>query len=143
MMKISELRSSLKKRLWHIPFCGLLPAILFGLAEVIYFDKTGDLPRLRNIWYLVIILPYLAGAGTTLFAGGTLRLKRIVSATISGVLTGVFYAIITIFTARSEGLEFAAGDVISWFAWRIFSFSIIATVAAIITELKLGDPDLK
>lgn len=143
MRRRTELRAVKKPRLWHIPFCALVPAVLFGLAEVIYFDKTGHLPRLRNIWYLVIILPYLAGSATTLLAGGMVRWKRIISATISGVLTGGFYAIITIFIAQSKGMEFAAGDVISWFAWRMFPFAIISTLAAIITELKLGDPDLK
>jgi ABC-type Co2+ transport system permease subunit len=137
------MRASLKKRLWHIPFCALVAAVLFGLAEVIYFDKTGHLPRLRNIWYLVIILPYLAGAATTLLAGGMVRWKRIISATISGVLTGGFYAIITIFTAQSQNIELTSGELVSCFAWRMFPFAVISTLAAIITELKLGDPDLK
>ena len=143
MLKVSEIRISLKKRLWHIPFCALIPAVLFGLVERIYLDKTGQLPGLKTIWYLVIVLPYLAGALTTFYAGGMARLKRVISATAAGALTGLFYAIITTFTAQSQNIALSAGSIISCFAWRMFPFAVISTIAAIITEIRQPDPDLK
>jgi len=143
MMKISEIRSSLKTRLWHIPFCALIPAVVFGLAERVYFDKIGLLPDLKDIWLLAIILPYIAGDTATRYAGGMVRLKRVISGTITGALMGVFYAIITIFTAQSQNIELSSGNIVSCFAWRMFPFAVISTIAAIITDLRQPDPDLK
>ena len=85
----------------------------------------------------------MGGAVTARYAGGMVRLKRVISGTITGALMGVFYAIITIFTAQSHNIELSAGNITSCFAWRMFPFAVISTIAAIITELRQPDPDLK
>ena len=143
MIKISQIRSSLKTRLWHIPICALIPAVFFGLAERYHVQRYGEIPSLRDIWLFAIVLPYMAGALTTRYAGGMVRLKRAISATAAGALMGIFYAIITIFTAQSQNIELTVGQLVSYFAWRMFPFAVISTIGALIAEFRQRDPDLK
>ena len=86
-------------------------------------------------------MPVLAGVSVTLFAGGTTIFKRIVSATACGAISALAYTALTIAQTASAGIS--AGQYFTDFIWRIFVFSLFATIGAIITELKLPDPELK
>ena len=70
--------------------------MIFGLVEKFYVEKTGVIPDLTTTTFfavLAVVLPYMAGAATTRYAGGMVRLKRVISGTVAGALMGVFYAI--------------------------------------------------
>jgi hypothetical protein len=66
--------------------------------------------------------------------------ERFIGAAACGVILGVFYTALSSMIAPSEA--FSVTDAAVSCAWRIFIFSILAPVGAIITELKLPNPDL-
>jgi uncharacterized membrane protein len=82
----------------------------------------------------------LCGAVVTLGYGGESLGKRFVGAIICGAATGVFYTGVSAFLGHSAGIRI--GEIVTNGMWRIFIFSIISVFGAIITEVKLPDPDL-
>ncbi|MGD2149997.1 MAG: hypothetical protein PVF99_05260 [Desulfobacterales bacterium] len=134
------LRASMPKRYWHIGLCAIAATGIFGIADFVYLGNVGNLPDLRTIWWLSVFVPMLCGAVVTLGCGGVTLAKRIVGAAVCGVAVGVFYAGVSAFLGHGSGISM--GEIVTNGMWRIFIFSIISVFGAIITEVKLPDPDL-
>ncbi len=130
MRRRAELRASMKPRYWHVGLYAIVAAAVFGLADFAYLREVGQLPGLKDIWLLVIVVPLVCGAGVTLGCGGAKLGKRIVAAAICGILTGVIYTVVSAMINQDGGL--AAG----W-AWRMFIFAAASAIGAFVTELKL------
>ena len=139
--KRSLLRASMANRYWHIGLCAVAATGIFGIADFVWLGNVGELPDLRTIWWLSVFLPMLCGAMVTLGCGGATLVKRFVGAAVCGVAVGVFYAAVSAFLGHSSGI--LIGEIATNGVWRIFVFSIFSILGAIITEVKLPDPDLK
>ncbi len=114
-------------------------AIIFGVADFVYFKHAGHLPGLKNIWWLAVPVPMLCGAAVTLGCGGATLWQRFVGATVCGILVGIFYTAVTTLLGHGSGLS--AENIAAICVWRSFVFAIFATLGAIVTELKLPDPE--
>ncbi len=140
MGRRAEIRAALAPRYWHIDWLVLGAVLILGAADFLWLRKTGQLPHLGDIWWLAILVPAACGAGATLGCGGAALWRRIVAATISGMLTGTLYTVISAILSYHR-TSFDASIAAVW-AWRTFVFAMLAAIGAIITELKLPDPDL-
>jgi hypothetical protein len=136
-----QLRASIRKRFWHIGVCAVAAAVIFGLADVAYLRHAGELPGLKTIWWLSVFLPMLCGSIVTLGCGGATLGERFFGAAVCGTMVGILYTAVSTMLVFSSGIT--VGAVITNLLWRIFLFSIFSFIGAVITELKLGDPDLK
>jgi hypothetical protein len=67
--------------------------------------------------------------------------KRFIGAAVCGAVVGVFYTSVSAILGPSIGIT--AGEIAASCMWRIFIFSIFSLFGAIITELKLADPELE
>jgi hypothetical protein len=134
MRKRAERRALQKPRYWHAALCAVATAGIFALVDFIYLRYTGEIPGLRDIWWLVILAPLLCGAAVTLCCRGAAFGKRIATAAISGVLAGAIYAGVSILLSRDGGI--AASCI-----WRMFIFAILSTIGTIVTEIKLPESD--
>jgi hypothetical protein len=147
MRRISEVRAGLPARLWHIPLAAGLAVILFAAAHYGYFIKSGIAPTADNKWFiqplfcLIFFLPLAAGWTTTRFAGGLSRAKRIVSATVCGLSIGVIYSLIAFRMEQQWNLE--QFQLLVPMIWRGFAMAIFCTIGALMTEIRIPDPDLK
>ncbi len=147
MQQISELRQTIAARLWHIPLIALLAAGIFAAAHYGYFTKTGLAPVTENMWFikplfcLILLIPAACGCAATRYAGGLARAKRIASAAIVGLAVGIIYSVAAYKMEQGWNLE----QVQLWvpLIWRSFAMAIFCTIGAIITEIKLPDPDMK
>jgi hypothetical protein len=83
----------------------------------------------------------LGGAGVTLGCGGAALYRRFISAALWGILTGLLYTTALMIVALQG--EIIWGDAIVSGAWRVFIFTILATIGAMITELRLPDEEIK
>jgi len=133
MKERTELRTALKPRYRHVGSVVILAAIIFGLADFIYFGKTQMLPNLRDIWWLSTILPLGCGMVVTLGCGGASRARRFIAATICGILTGALYTGIS---------AIISGQIAGNCAWRVFVFALLSVIGAVLTELKLPGKNL-
>ena len=136
-----KLRASMTARYWHIGLCAMIGAGIFGIADFIYFQNAGTLPNLKAIWWLSLFVPLFCGAIVTLGCGGAKLWKRIIGATVCGVMLGVLYTGLS--AVLTHDSLFSAGNMATSCAWRVFVFAILSPIGTIITELKLPDPDLK
>ncbi|UCC96607.1 MAG: hypothetical protein JSW66_12265 [Phycisphaerales bacterium] len=134
MRKRAEARSLMKPRYWHAGVCAIAVAAALGFADSVYLRQFGELPGLRDIWLLAVLAPLACGAAVTLGCRGAALAKRIITAAICGVSTAALY------TAGSAMLG-ENGGIAASCIWRIFIFAILSTVGAIVTELKLPEPN--
>jgi len=138
MNKRAQMRATLKPRYWHIPITSIVTAAVFWAASFLYFQIKGQLPELKNIWYLTLVLPFVCGAAVTIWAGGLVLWRRIMAATVSGILVSILYtAAIPYITSDVETVAKIIMDCL----WRSFVFALFATIGTIITELKLPEPN--
>jgi hypothetical protein len=159
MRKRAEIRASIEPRYWHVGLCIIGGAIILGLVSFVYPSVreslqplretvrlsflvpllSGYWERLKTIWWLAVVLPMVCGAAVTLGCRGAVLWRRIVTATICGVGVGLLYI------AESAALGhcgITVGDIAKGCVWRVFVFAVLSTIGAIVTELKLPDPDL-
>jgi hypothetical protein len=141
MGRRAEVRALLSPRYWHAGVCVLLAVMVFALADVLYLHSYAKMPGLRDIWWLVMIVPLLCGVGVTLGCGGAVLWRRIVSATISGISIGIVATVAALLL--SIGREKAASNPVLQCAMLTFVSALLSTIGAIIAEMKLPDPDLK
>jgi hypothetical protein len=140
MRRRSEIRASIKPRYWHVGLCAAAATAILGLADFVYINRTGELPSLKNIWLLVIALSLVCGVVVTLGCGGATVGKRIIAAAACGILIGLLYTAFSIILSQNSGI--VAENILARGMWRIFIFAILSTIGAIVTELRLPDPDL-
>ncbi|HUU19376.1 MAG TPA: hypothetical protein VMW72_19660 [Sedimentisphaerales bacterium] len=138
MRRRAELRTLLKPRYWHVGLCAIGVTALFAFAQWIYTENVGEPPSSNILWWLAVLVPQvlICGAVITLGCGGAALAKRIGAAAVCGVLIGVLS------TAVSAILSYNGGIVASG-VWRVFIFAILSTIGAIVTELKLPEPDME
>jgi len=142
MRKRAEIRSAMKPRYWHVGLCAVAAAVLFGFADFAYLSKGGKLPGLKDIWWLVVLVPLVCGALVTLGCGGAVLWKRVVAAAVWGIVAGALCTAATPIIGLGDVVIWA-GELAKSCLWRVFVFSVFSTVGAIVTELKLPAPDLK
>jgi hypothetical protein len=142
MRRRAEIRASMKPRYWHVGLCAVAAGITFALVDFGHVRNTGEPAVLRDIWWLVIILvPVVCGTGVTLFCGGAVLWKRVVASAVCGCLVGFFNMVVLMLQSNADGVF--AGDMPTDCILRVFTFAVLAMIGAIITELKLPDPELR
>jgi len=139
MRKRAEMRASIKPRYWHVGFWAVVAAFGLASADYNYLNNVGNLPGLKDIWWLVVLVPLVCGAVVTLGCGGAKLWKRIAAAAICGIALGVLYTAVSAVLVK----RMAAGDIAAACVWRVFVFAILSTVGAIATELKLPEPKIE
>lgn len=134
MRKRAEARARMKPRYWHVGICALVVVGFFTFANFIYQQNIGELPTSNLLWWLAVLVPqvFFCGAAVTIGCGGATLGRRIVATAIYGILAGVLCTV----AASMIGHD---GNIIVNGVWRIFIFAILATIGAIITEVKLPE----
>jgi hypothetical protein len=140
MRRRAQMRASIQPRYWHIILCAIIGAGIFGLVDFVYLRNFGKLPGLNEVWWLSLLVPMLCGVAVTLGSGGAPLGKRIIGAAFCGGIMGILY------TAASAFLGYGSLIGISVIAincaWRFFLFTLFSTIGAILTELKLPEPNM-
>jgi len=139
MRKRSQMRASVKPRYWHVGLCVAVATAALGLANLIYIRNVGTLPRLRDIWWLAVLMPLICGAGVTLWCGGAKLWKRIVAAAVGGLALGLLYT--AVFTILGRVYEIGVGKTAKYCGVWMFIFTILSTVGALLKEIQLPEPD--
>jgi hypothetical protein len=139
MRRRAEMRASLRPRYWHAGPIALLAALVFGLVGYSHFSRTGQLPALKEYWWLVASVPLLCGSLVAVGAGGAALGKRIVTAAVCGAAAGILATLLSAVICRAG--ESAGVHLVALGVWRVFIFTILSVVGAILTEL--GSPEPK
>jgi hypothetical protein len=135
MKERGEIRAAMKPRYWHIAICAIAGAGLFSFADYAYFMKLQELPGMKEIWMLAIILPSICGAAVTMGAGGASLRKRIIGGAVCGSAIGVFST--TLSAILGYGGPMGIGDMAINCVWRVCVFTIMSIISVILTEINL------
>jgi hypothetical protein len=130
----AEKRAQQKPRYWHVVFCAAGAAAIFVLTDLIIRNAAGVVPSLKDIWWLVVLVPFVCGSIITYGCGGAALMKRVATAAVCGVITALVYTAVSVPVFNTE---LSADDIASGCVWRIFIFTIFSSVGAILTELKM------
>lgn len=141
MRSRAQYRASLPPRYWHVFLYAAGAAAILIAADFLFLRHTGIFPGLKDTWWLVLLIAFLCGAGVTLGCGGAVLPKRIISAAVWGILTGLLYTVVSAIVMQEGNI--IPGELAITAAWRVFIFTIFGAMAAVITELRLPDPNLK
>ena len=140
MRKRAQIREKIEPRYWHAAGCVIAAAGILGVVDSVWLGHLSILPTLTDIWPLTIFIGLVCGAVVTLGCGGAALARRIITAAVCGGAVGFSYTAVSAVLGRNGGIES------DWLAmacvWRVFVFTILATIGAILTELTLPDPDL-
>jgi hypothetical protein len=141
MKRRAEVRAETKPRYWHVGLVAIVAAGVFGVVDVLYFSSQGELPSLKDMWWLVVTVPLACGSMTTLGCGGATLARRITAAAVCGAASGVLYTVASAMVG--EAGDVTTGAVAASCVWRVFVFVILSAIGAMATELTLPDPDLE
>jgi hypothetical protein len=138
MQRRAQLREGLPARRWHVATVALIGAGVMGLADYGFVVRTGGLPGLKPIWWLMMALPLWSGAMVAWGCGGASLAKRIIAAAVGGASIGILASILASVIVRIG----AAADfpLLTLSVWRIFIFTVLAIVGASLLELSLPEP---
>ncbi len=119
-------RANIPSRCSQVVLLSLLSAGVFVLAANLLKNNEGGLPSLKDMWYLSLFVPLISGALVTRFAGGMTLGRRIASAALTGVLSGLIYGIYNLMqTGSAKSL-----------LWGFFVFAIFSAISAVIDEMR-------
>ncbi len=132
-----KIRAAIKPRYWHIVICAILGTGTFLVADYAYIMKLQDLPSLKEIWVLAIIIPLICGAVVTLGAGGASLQRRVIGGAVCGSAMGVFHT--TMSAIIGYGVLLEIGDMAINIVWRVFVFTIMSIIGVLLMEINLLD----
>ena len=138
MARRTELRATQKPRSFHFLLCAGGLAAVFCALDAFMLHSHGVLPSLREIWWAAVFLPFAGGALFTLGAGGMSFNRRIVLGALCGTTIGLLSTLFSLPLEPSADLVFKA--IALKVFWRVFVFTIMATLGALIMELTLPEP---
>lgn len=141
MRSRAQFRASLPPRYWHVFLYAAGAAAILIAADFLFLRYTGIVPGLKDNWWLVLLIAFLCGVGVTLGCGGAAISKRLASAAVWGILTGLLYTAASTIVMQEGNI--ILGELAVTAAWRVFIFTIFGTIAAVITEIRLPDPSIK
>ena len=84
------------------------------------------------------MVPTMCGAIVTLGAGGAAIWKRFIGAALCGVAMAVISIIATSIVGHDNPI--GTSEMLIHGVWRVFVFTILSTLAVLLTELKLPEP---
>jgi hypothetical protein len=137
MLKRSEIRASQRRRYWHVVVYAVGAAAVLGAADLLFLKYIGFMPTLTDTWWFALLIIVLCGVAVTMGCGGAPISKRFISAALWGVLTALLYTSISaVIFPQVQQETVIVGDLITSGVWRVFIFTLFATIATAITELR-------
>ena len=133
-----QLRAAIPPRYWHIGLCMAAGVGIFVTSDLFYLNRFGELPHLKEVWFLAFIVPLLCGSAVTLGAGGAEIWNRVLGAVMCGAVVGVFSTIIS--TVMGINAPGGISEIAVICLWRIFVFTIFSVIGLLLTEIKLPAP---
>jgi hypothetical protein len=110
-------------------------ALLAGL-DFAWLKTNGAVPTLKNVWWIALWVPLLAGALVSRGAGGATLGRRILLGIGSGALAGLLYALANTFLPALYGTTSDPARLAVKSLSHLFLFALVATAGAIIAETR-------
>ncbi len=137
---LAEHRKKLPRRTWHCPVAVVVAAALLAGIDLLQWRLHGLAPILRDTWKLSIWVPLLAGAAAAAWAGGWATSRRIILGVVTGLAVAIVYSGANAALAAALGAPRDMAHSLWMTLWACLIFTILATVGAIVRELRAPEP---
>jgi len=138
MQAISRLRAGLPPRYWHMAVCAMAGTAVIVGTDILLGGSNGQLPGLKQIWYLAVGAPLIWGILVAAYGRGTSRGRRIIGAAACGVAAGMASAFVSVMVIGPAGPD--APAILVNGLWRAFVFAIGSVIGALLTETLMPVP---
>jgi len=138
---LAEYRKKLPRRSWHCVAAVIVATVALAQFDLLQWRWTGRAPILWDTWKLSIWAPLLAGAAAVAWAGGWATSRRIILGVFTGLAVALAYTGVNNTLAVAIGTPRDAGQTIRMAVWATFIFTLLATLGAIVAELRSPEPD--
>lgn len=138
---LAKHRKKLPRRSWHCVGAVIVGAIVLAQIDLLRWRWTGRVPILWDTWQVSMWVPLLAGAAAAVWAGGWSTSKRIILGLATGLALSLVYTGANNIMAGAIGTPRAAGYALWLGIWGVFIFTLLATLGAIIAEVRAPEPD--
>lgn len=144
-----KIRSHLRPKYRHIILFVCVGTSLLTLLEILYLNFYGHMARFGSIWWIALWIPAFSAAAVSSGSGGTSLIKRLLMGGLSGGLISFLHVSISLFIGNfinPQGGEYLTvfqlmGRIGTAAPWRIFLFTIVAIIGALIAETKPLEKD--
>jgi hypothetical protein len=142
MKRRAEIRQGRPQRAWHIPVIALAGTALLGALSFGFFNLKGALPRLGDIWWLAVWMPFFAAWLSTRWAGGASVGRRIAYGIICGIGIGICWAVLShampgwLPGGSGAGVSDTLGKLAIQAVWQAFIFGLISALSGSIAETR-------
>lgn len=137
MKRRAEARRGLPPRYAHAALWILAATALLAALDFAWFAAAGHVVEFKTIWGIVIWVPFFVAVAVSRGAGGAPVGRRVITATLSGAAVGLLYVLAHAFFPPLYGeAGLVSGSPVLRALWRVFLFSLIALVGAIIAETR-------
>ncbi len=130
-------RAEQAPRYWHSLVCGFGAAGVLAFADKLTLDRLGALPQMSDHWWLVILAGFGCGALVTLGCRGAALGKRIMTAAVTGMLTGALYTLMASYFASVAAVELEGLGITC--VWRVFALTLLVTIGTLVTEILMPE----
>jgi len=127
-----------RPRYWHAVLVAGAAAGVLLLVDLLHLRHTAQLPGLRQVWWVLILVAWACGSLVAIGAGrGTLG-KRAFVAAACGIAAAGLYGLLLWITGL--GGQVSVGQAAIGLVWRAFALAILSVIAAIVTEIAWPEP---
>ncbi|MBL7106403.1 MAG: hypothetical protein ISS77_02185 [Phycisphaerae bacterium] len=141
MQKTAKIRAEQKPRYWHVPLISAVCGVLTALVTITWVKNHNLLPTTAQMWWLILLVGIFTGNWTTTFAAGATLTKRIIASCLSGFMGGIIWAAAIVYLGFKSGSQ--TMNIVETACFAPFFVILTAAISAVITEVKIPDPDLK
>jgi hypothetical protein len=142
MQKRFAARKGMPARYWPVGLIAILTAGVLTAIDYTFYSRLAQLPTLKDTWWVLCTLPFVAGMLSTLTAGGANMWRRIITAVIGGILCGALSIVFTTLVMQRMGVTLPIAELRELAIWRMFAFAILTPIGTVLTEFLIPDPDV-
>ncbi len=142
MRSRARTRALHKPRYWHVPLFALVGSLVPGGMDYFYLHHTGALPGIKEVWWLAVLMPMMFGSLVTLGCRGAALSRRIISAALGSILLALFHTGASAALLSLYQMPLVISKLAVMGSWRLFIFTVLSTAAAVLTEMRLPEPQV-
>ncbi|MGA1871063.1 MAG: hypothetical protein ACMUJM_21220 [bacterium] len=129
----AERRKRIKSRYYMAVLVSVACAAAFIGIDKYYIVNYSIIPNLKQIWWLLTLIPFIGGIMISRMAGGASSMKRVLSAVVASVAASLMYT--AFFATYGLPMKGRIASIFSTGVWRMFIFSLISALGVLLSEI--------
>ncbi len=136
-----ERNSRRRVRNWTIPAAAAIGTGFLALVDWAYMKLAGQPPVLKNVWWIVLWIPFFFSLAASLGSRRRRMGRRVAAGMMTGALVGFFYAAVNtaapfFYPSGAAQLSPTIETFVLSALWKIFLFTLLAVIGGFVAETR-------